>query len=193
MRPNMRFTWVNSECGFDQGMSGSEFTRGCGESGQATVEAAFALPVLFVIVLLLVQPGLLLYDRMVMRAAAAEGCRLLATGAATQGDLQASCEAFIRHRLACIPQQDCFHVHEGGCSWVIELSGGEASEQASVRISTEVKPLPLFDAAATLTGAANSRGNIVITVEEHAPTQPSWAFATEVGASPATWVGAWLE
>ena len=44
------------------------------ESGQATVEAAFLLPVLFVGLLLLMQPGILLYDRLVMQAAASEGC-----------------------------------------------------------------------------------------------------------------------
>ena len=40
------------------------------ESGQATVEAAFLLPVLFVGLLLLMQPGILLYDRLVKQAAA---------------------------------------------------------------------------------------------------------------------------
>ena len=34
--------------------------------GQSTVEAAVALPVVFLLVLLLVQPGIVLYDRMVM-------------------------------------------------------------------------------------------------------------------------------
>ena len=36
------------------------------------MEAAFALPVLMVLLLLLIQPGIVLYDRMVMQAAAAE-------------------------------------------------------------------------------------------------------------------------
>ncbi len=49
------------------------------ERGQATVEAAFAVPVLMVLVLVLVQPGIILYDRIVMEGAAAAGCRLLAT------------------------------------------------------------------------------------------------------------------
>ena len=49
------------------------------EGGQATVEAAFALPIALLLVLLLVQPGILLYDRIVMQGAAAEACRLLAT------------------------------------------------------------------------------------------------------------------
>mgnify|MGYP000134517313 CR=1 FL=1 len=35
--------------------------------GQSTVEAAVALPVVFLLVLLLVQPGIVLYDRMVMQ------------------------------------------------------------------------------------------------------------------------------
>ena len=33
------------------------------EAGQATVEAAFALPIALALVILLVQPGILLYDR----------------------------------------------------------------------------------------------------------------------------------
>ena len=43
------------------------------------MEAAFALPIALLLVLLLVQPGILLYDRIVMQGAAAEACRLLAT------------------------------------------------------------------------------------------------------------------
>ena len=75
------------------------------ESGQATVEAAFLLPVLFVGLLLLMQPGILLYDRLVMQAAASEGCRLLATKTAAAGDMAESCEAFVRHRLGAIPSR----------------------------------------------------------------------------------------
>ena len=41
--------------------------------GQSTVEAAVALPVVFLLVLLLVQPGIVLYDRMVMAGAAGRG------------------------------------------------------------------------------------------------------------------------
>lgn len=163
------------------------------EEGQSTVEAAFAIPVLFVMVLLLVQPGVILYDRMVMQAAAAEGCRLLATSTQAQGAMQASCEEFIRHRLSSIPSHECFHVHDGGCTWDIQLNGDEASQRVSVHIATEIRPLPLFDAAAALMGATNNRGNLTIAVEAHASTQPAWAFGTEAGSSPVGWVGAWLE
>ena len=163
------------------------------ECGQSTVEAAFAVPILFVLVLLLVQPALLLYDRMVMQSAAAEACRLLATSTSTQGDMTAACEAFVRHRLSCVPSHECFHVHEGGCTWNIQLEGGESSQQTVVRISTEVRPLPLFDMAARLAGAANGRGNITVRAEARASSQPNWAFGTAAGADPSAWVGAWLE
>ena len=53
------------------------------------------IPVLFTALLLLLQPGILLYDRMVMQGAAAEGCRLLATKTAALGDMDGSCEAFV--------------------------------------------------------------------------------------------------
>ena len=36
------------------------------DSGQATIEAAFIIPVLFILMLLLLQPGIVLYDRLVM-------------------------------------------------------------------------------------------------------------------------------
>ncbi|MGN1361061.1 MAG: TadE/TadG family type IV pilus assembly protein [Eggerthellaceae bacterium] len=47
--------------------------------GQSTVEAAVMIPLLFGGMLMLLQPGILLYDRVVMEGAAAEGCRVLAT------------------------------------------------------------------------------------------------------------------
>ena len=120
------------------------------QRGQGTVEAAVAIPVVFLLLLLLIQPGIILYDHLVMGNAAAEGCRLLATATSSYGDMGQSCEAFIRHRLAAVPQHECFHVHDGGCSWGIELVGGETSEEVTVRITNELRPLPLFDAGSRL-------------------------------------------
>ncbi len=161
--------------------------------GQGTLEAAFAIPVLFVLMLLLIQPGIILYDRMVMGAAAAEGCRLLATKGTSLGSMDGSCEAYIRHRLGAIPQHDCFHVHSGGCSWQIDMSGDELSDQVSVRITNEVHPLPLFDGAAILLGLTNGRGNLEVTVEASMPVQPAWVASAPVGADPAGWIGAWCD
>ena len=159
--------------------------------GQSTVEAVFVIPVLFVLMLLLLQPGIILYDRIVMGNAAAEGCRLLATATDAAGSMQGSCEAFIRHRLASIPQHDCFHVHDGSCSWQIEFSGNESSRETTVTIRNELKLFPLFDAGSKLLGMANGEGNLVIEESVTLPTQPQWAASSPSGTSPADWIGAW--
>ena len=158
------------------------------ERGQGTVEAAVAIPVLFLLMLLLLQPGIVLYDRLVMANAAAEGCRLLATAT---NDMGGSCEAFVRHRLAAVPQHDCFHVHHGECSWDIEFSGGESSEQVTVRIGNELRPLPLFDAGAKLLGLVNGNGNLEIEESVTMRTQPNWVASSKLGLDPSSWIGAW--
>ena len=158
------------------------------EQGQGTVEAAVAIPVLFLLLLLLLQPGIVLYDRLVMANAAAEGCRLLATAT---GDMGGSCEAFVRHRLAAVPQHDCFHVHQGDCSWNIELSGDESSQEVTVSIGNELKPLPLYDAGSKLLGLTNASGNLEIWESVTMRTQPDWVVSSELGLDPASWIGAW--
>ena len=161
------------------------------ERGQGTVEAAVMIPVLFLGLVLLVQPGIILYDRIVMQAAASEACRLLATGTDAAGDMAESCEAFVRHRLSAVPQVDCFHVHDGGCSWQITLSGDEDSETVSVTIANEAEPLPFLGAASALLGIVNDEGNFVIQVTCEQETQPAWVAGSEEGMDASEWVGAW--
>ena len=163
------------------------------ERGQGSVEAAVVIPVMFLLLLLLLQPGIVLYDRLVMGNAAAEACRVLATGTDAFGSMARSCEAFVRHRLAAIPQHDCFHVHGSDCSWDIRLSGGELSGTVTVTIGNELRPLPLFDAAAKLAGVTNARGNLEIRESVTMPTQPPWVASSELGMAPSSWVGGWLE
>lgn len=160
--------------------------------GQAVVEAAALIPVLFITLLLLIQPGILLYDRVVMQAAAAEGCRLLATKTDVQGAMAESCEAFVRHRLGAIPPIDCFHVHDSGCSWDIAFEGDEQSSIVRTTISTQVRPLPLFDAAGALLGVVGDSGTFEVKVSAQMPTQPAWVENAKAGRDPAVWVGAWL-
>lgn len=162
------------------------------ERGQGAVEAAFVIPVLFLALLLLLQPGIILYDRLVMQAVAAEGCRLLATKTGALGDMDAACEAFVRHRLSAVPQHDCFHVHGGGCSWDITLSGDESSGTVSVTIANKLKPLPLLDAGATLLGMTDGAGRLPLEVTASLPIQPDWVNGAEAGRDPAGWIGAWL-
>ena len=161
------------------------------ERGQGTIEAAVVIPVLFLLLLMLLQPGIVLYDRIVMGGAAAEACRLLATKTGAAGSMGDACEAFVRHRLSAIPQHDCFHVHGGSCSWDIDLVGDEGSESVTVRIGNELRPLPLFDTGARLLGLTNAHGNLEIEETVTMPTQPAWASSVEGGLSPSTWIGAW--
>ena len=160
------------------------------ERGQGTVEAAFLIPVLFTGMLLLLQPGIVLYDRIVMQAAASEACRLLATATSLTGDMTESCESFVMHRLSAVPQVACFHVHDGGCTWEIELEGDEDSDVVSVTIRNEVRPLPLIGVGATLLGIVNADGNLTIEVVCSEDIQPSWVDA--LGTSAGDWAGAWL-
>ena len=143
------------------------------------MEAAFALPVALALVILLVQPGILLYDRIVMQHAAAETCRLLAT--------------FALRRLGAVPEQDCFHGHQGGCTWEVELEGGEASDTVRVRIATKARPLPLIGVGARLLGVVNDGEDFEVSVEASAPVQPTWVADAAAGRSPSEWIGAWVD
>lgn len=159
-----------------------------GESGQATVEAAFVLPVALLLVLVLVQPGILLYDRVVMQGAAAAACRLYAT-ASDAGNADA-CEDFVRRRLGAVPEQDNFHVHANGCSWEIEFSQADGGN-VTVIIQGEVAPLPLLGAGAQLLGAVNNNGNFVVCVRASASALPRWASSALGGQSAQEMIGAW--
>lgn len=156
------------------------------DSGQATVEAAVAIPLVFLMVLLLVQPAIILYDRMVMASAAAEGCRLLATGATSD-----EVDAYVRRRLGAVPEQDLFHVHGGECTWEVQCDGGGAADQSWVTVRTQVRPLPLFDGGAVLAGLANEKGYLTVEVMAAAPTRPSWAQQSLGGATPGDRAGDW--
>lgn len=159
------------------------------ERGQSTVEAAVALPIVFLLVLLLVQPGIVLYDRMVMAGAAAEGCRLLATG---DGDADV-CEEYVRRRLGAVPPLDVFHVHSGGCTWEVVCEGGGAADTARVTVRTEVRPLPLLDGASALLGLVNERGNLLVEVSVEAPTRARWAQEALDGESVNGKAGEWRD
>lgn len=180
-----RFQLLGGKGGAAAGARGRRAARR--ERGQATVEAAFALPVLLLLVLLLAQPGIVLYDRMVMGSAAAEGCRLLAT---SEGD-GAQVADFVRRRLGAVPQQDNFHVHSSGCTWEVVCEGGGAADESRVTVRTEVRPLPLLDMGATLLGLVNERGNLVVEVTARAPTRAPWAQESLGGESPNEKAGEW--
>lgn len=158
-------------------------TDGFDQAGQATVEAAFVLPVLFALFGMLLQPAVLLYDRCVMGAAAAETCRL----AATQSCSAEATEAFTLRRLATLPAVDLFHTQ--GCAWDVDVEAGEGAGSASVRISGHVSVLPLLGlTAATMTEEAGD-GCAVLSCEARSQLQPSWL--QEVEGSPSEWISTW--
>lgn len=156
------------------------------EFGQATVEAAFMIPILFMTMLVLLQPGIILYDRMVMNHAAAEACRMLATSTGSPDSSAERCEELIRRRLGAIPQQDLFHVHEGGCSYRISLSGDESSSMVQVEIANRIKPLPLNILRPFF--RLDSDGCIEVRVVQSASTRPGWLSSSPSGSTPESWV-----
>lgn len=162
-----------------------------GRAGQATVEAAFAIPAIFLLLLLLLQPGIVLYDRIVMDAAAAEGCRMLITRSSASGVGEGTYEEAIRRHLGAIPQQESFHCHAKGCSWRIQLEGDEHAGAVRVRIEGKLKLLPLLGGGAALLGIADGEGCMSVASEMRATAQDSWVLRNELGMDPSRWVGKW--
>jgi hypothetical protein len=154
--------------------------------GQALVEAAVLIPVLFMLMLLLSQPAILLYNLMVMEGAAAEGCRLLATRTDVAAYSEEKYLGYVKRRLAAIPPVDIFHAHVGEGAWDISLEGGEDSGEVTVRIVNHARPLPLIGAGATMLGLCNADGYFEQRVETTMPTQPSWVWSNSHGA-PGDW------
>jgi len=159
-------------------------------SGQATVEAAFLIPIFFLLVLMLIQPAILLYNRTVMENAAAEGCRLLSTRADVGTYSEDKYEGYVKRRLASIPPVEIFHAHSGDKPWDIELIGGENSSEVTVRITNHLKPLPIIDLGASLLRLTDSHGYLVQKVEVTMPTQPEWVWSNGKGG-PADWTTQW--
>ncbi len=154
------------------------------DGGQATVEAAFLLPVAMTLLLLLCQPVVLLYDLMVMQSAAGQGVRMIATRSADAPD-----EGYVRaieSQLSAVPNVSVFHVGDG---WDVELEGCETSAEVGVTISTQVEPLPLIAFVVGALGLLDEDGYFFLKVEATSPTQPAWVL--EQGGSPADWVSQW--
>lgn len=157
--------------------------------GQATVEAVILIPLLFLLLLMLIQPGILLYNRIVMQNAATEGLRLLSTRADIGSYSAQKYEGYVERRLASIPAIDIFHVGGTGDTWDIELTGADASDEVSIRITNTLKPLPLLDFGAVLLRLTDTNGYLVQEVEVSGPTQPDWVWSG--GGSPSEWAAQW--
>lgn len=139
---------------------------------QGTVEAAIMIPILFTLVLLLVQPAIVFYDQIVMKSAASETCRLVSEmGYSSSEDV----DDYVRRRLSAIPQVDTFHVHTGECSYDISIEGANEA-MATVTIKNKIKPLPLIDAALKAFGSASADGTIELMATSTQISQPEWVW-----------------
>ena len=155
--------------------------------GQATVECAFLIPVVLLLLMMLIQPGILLYDRMVMKAAAAEGCRLIATSSDSMANMEVY-ESAVKRHLGSIPEQENFHVHKTGCSWSISFEGDETTSTVKVIIENQIEPLPFFDFVSKSLGLTNDAGNFVQRVEMEQEVRASWVQESPDGPYPNDWV-----
>ncbi len=144
-----------------------------GEEGQATIEAALLLPVVMMGIALLVQPGCMLYTRVIMEVAAAEACRLVATTPSMVGTSDRAYEAYVLRRLQAVPSVDVFHCG-GPEGWDILMDGSSAAHRASVTIETTVRPLPLLGVLPALLGSLDGEGRIVLRVEVTTTARPGW-------------------
>lgn len=153
------------------------------ERGQATVEAAFLLPLLFALLALLMQPVALLYNRCVMQVAAAETCRAAATAAGGEGAVR----AYALRRLAAIPALDVFQ--DVGEGWTVELGDDAGTGMVRVTIVNRLRPLPLVGLTAGLLAYQLDDGRFEQRVSTCSRVVPTWAV--EQTGDPASCVGAW--
>lgn len=149
-------------------------------SGQMSVEAALLLPVMLVLVALLCQPACILYTRSVMASAAGDAARAALTSRSPSEDLT----AYVKRRLAAVPNVSIFH--EGGTeAWEVEVAGPTDAGRVTVSIEGDVRPLPLLGSLVTAFGAA-SDGVVTLRVEVGEDLRSSW-----IGGSYEDWVGIW--
>lgn len=149
--------------------------------GQATVEAAFLIPVMFAALLVLLQPAMLLYGRVAMQHAASEGCRYLLTADGKDA------EAYIERHLQAVP--DIPVLHDG--AWEIEAFSEQGS--ATVEISHGVRPLPVIGAFVSAAGLAGPDGLVRQEVSCTMPVRGGWLVQGEAGCDPQSWVSRWEE
>lgn len=166
-----------------RGRSTSPCTEHGSSCAQATVEAAFLLPVFLLLLLLALQPVCLLYTRAVMESAAAETARLMVTA---PSDGEDAYRAFALRRLAAVPDVSIFHAG-GPQAWDVSCTrASDTGGKVSVTIEGHVRPLPVLGAFARGFGEVNAHGDVRMRVEASYEGRPSW-----LEGDYASWIDSW--
>jgi len=136
------------------------------ERGQALTEAPIAIVTLCMLALILFQPIVTLYTKMVLGAAAASLCRVVATdGAASSSGGGASLserllQTYAEGKVAGLPRGSAFQIPG---SLRVETTGDAHAAKVSVRLSLDQKALPLLG---LLIGARRD-GTVEVSAEAH--------------------------
>ena len=149
------------------------------DRGQSTVEAAALLPVLMLLLGMMAQPVCMLYTRMVMLHAAAEGARVALT-AQNDNDVR----QFVLRRLRAVPRASLFHVG-GTDDWCITLNRSMDEGRVEVEVCGHVRPLPLLGTIAGFVGERDGTG-VVLRVRVSEELRPGW-----VRDGYEAWQGVW--
>jgi len=136
------------------------------EQGQALVEAPVIIVTICMLALILFQPIVTLYTKMVLGSAAASLCRVVATDSASPGsggDASASTrllQTYAEGKIAGLPRGSAFQVPG---SLRLEVAGDAHAAKVSVRLSLTQKALPLLG----LLVGADRGGAVEVSAEAH--------------------------
>ncbi|MCL2333135.1 MAG: hypothetical protein FWC54_06625 [Actinomycetia bacterium] len=116
------------------------------ERGQALTEAPVVIVTLCLLILILFQPVVTLYTKMVLGAAAASLCRVVATDTTSSSGEDAAAggrllQTYAEGKIAGLPRGSAFQVPG---SLRLEVSGDAYAAEVHVRLSVSQKTLPLL-------------------------------------------------
>ena len=152
--------------------------------GQATVEAAFLIPIMCVLLLILLQPALLMLDRLVIEMTINDVYRFVLTSNTCphfSGEYSEA-EQYALKRLEAIPDVSILHVGD----WDIDVTGDEMTDSAYVSISHRLSPLPLIGAGLRFIGSLDGDG--LLTQSVTSTRVLHGGFECSIGLDPSEWV-----
>lgn len=167
------------------------------DAGQSVAEFPIIVSFLLVMILIMLQPAIILYDRIVIENAAAEACRIMVTNPAAATDHhQDHIVNFVKRRMSAIPKTDFFmRVNPFTGDPKIEVSGNDtpATGRVSVKITIKAKPLPLVSLAkqfGLFGSSVHDPYNFVIVAESTA--QGAVRDDDKIDSTtPSEWLGVW--